>query len=68
MTATSPLLDFTDLPRFDAVTPDQVEGAIDELLQRAEQALETVTAPEFPADWARMAAVLDVATEQLGRA
>jgi oligopeptidase A len=68
MTATLPLLDFTDLPRFDAVTPDQVEAAIGELLQRAEQALETATAPEFPADWARMAGVLDVATEQLGRA
>ena len=68
MIAASPLLDFTDLPRFDAVTPEQVDDAISELLQRAEKALETVTAPAFPADWQAMARVLDVATEQLGRA
>ena len=68
MNAHLPLLDFTDLPRFDAVTPDQIEDALNALLQRAEQALETVTAPDFPADWARLASVLDVATEQLGRA
>jgi oligopeptidase A len=38
------------------------------LLAQANQALETVTRPEFPARWGDIAAVLDVATEKLGRA
>ena len=64
----NPLLDFSDLPRFDAIQPTHIAAALDPLLQAANQALETVTAPAFPADWQRIAAVLDVATEQLGRA
>ena len=64
---TRALLDFTDLPRFDAIRPEDVGPAVDELLQAAQQALETVTAPNFPAEWVAMARVLDVATEHLGR-
>jgi len=63
-----PLLDFSDLPLFDAITPEGVGPAIDELLQQADAALEQVTAPDFPADWKAMASTLDVATERLGRA
>ena len=66
--ATNPLLDFTDLPLFDAIRPEQVEPAIDQLLQAAAAALEQVTAADFAADWQAMARVLDVATERLGRA
>ncbi|MCX7252161.1 MAG: M3 family metallopeptidase [Burkholderiales bacterium] len=66
--AANPLLDFTDLPLFDAIRPEQVEPAIDQLLQAAEAALEQVTAADFAADWQAMALVLDVATEHLGRA
>ncbi|WP_298214662.1 M3 family metallopeptidase [Acidovorax sp.] len=62
------LLDFSDLPLFDRITPPDVAPAMDVLLERASQALETVTAPDFPARWDAMAKVLDVATEELGRA
>lgn len=61
------LLDFSDLPPFDRIAPQDVAPAMDVLLQRANQALETVTAPDFPARWDAIAKVLDVATEQLGR-
>ncbi len=61
------LLDFSDLPPFDRITPQDVAPAMDVLLERANQALETVTAPDFPARWDAIAQVLDVATEQLGR-
>ena len=65
---TSALLDFSDLPLFDRITPEQVAPAVDELLARANAALEQVTQPDFPADWSAIARVLDVATEHLGRA
>ena len=64
----NPLLDFTHLPRFDAIRPEHVQPAVDALLSHANAALETVTADAYPAQWSRMAAVLDVATERLGRA
>ncbi|TCP19278.1 M3 family metallopeptidase [Simplicispira metamorpha] len=64
----NPLLAFTDLPAFDRITPADVAPAMDVLLERANAALETVTAPDFPARWNAMAQVLDVATEALGRA
>ncbi|MFN4118308.1 M3 family metallopeptidase [Acidovorax sp.] len=62
------LLDFSDLPHFDRIAPQDVAPAMDALLERANQALETVTAPDFPARWEDIARVLDVATEQLGTA
>ena len=66
--AANPLLDFTDLPRFDAIRPQDVTPAAEQLLQAANAALETVTASDFPADWQAMAKQLDVSTERLGRA
>ena len=68
MGMTNALLDFSDLPLFDRVRPEDVAPATDQLLAEAEQALETVTAPDFPSDWSAIAKVLDVATERLGRA
>ncbi len=70
MNTTTPnaLLATADLPLFDAITPEQVGPAVDQLLADANAALEQVTAPDFPADWKAMASVLDVATERLGRA
>jgi oligopeptidase A len=65
---TNPLLDFSDLPLFDRIQPEHVAPAVDELLARADMALEEVTAADFPATWAGIASVLDVATENLGRA
>jgi len=64
----NPLLDFSDLPAFDRITPADVAPGIDTLLGRANTALETVTATDFPARWDAIAKVLDVATEELGRA
>ena len=64
----NPLLDFSDLPAFDRIAPADVAPAIDTLLGRADTALETVTATDFPARWDAIAQVLDVATEELGRA
>ena len=66
--ATNPLLDFADLPLFDAIRPEHVEPAIAQLQQAAEQALEKVVATDYPADCEAMASVLDVTTERLGRA
>jgi oligopeptidase A len=64
----NPLLDFNDLPLFDQVRPEHVVPAIDTLLAQSESALQTVTRPEFPAQWTEIAKVLDTATEKLGRA
>ena len=64
----NPLLDFSDLPLFDQIQPAHVAPAVDTLLARADAALETVTAANFPAQWTSIAKVLDVATEELGRA
>ncbi|MDR7377916.1 oligopeptidase A [Rhodoferax ferrireducens] len=65
---TNPLLDFSDLPLFDQIQPEHVGPALDQLLARANTALDTVTQPDFPAQWTEIAKALDVSTEQLGRA
>ncbi len=62
----NPLLDTTGLPLFDRIAPEHVAPAMDVLLAQAEQALSTVTASDFPAQWSAIAASLDVATEKLG--
>ena len=64
----NPLLSFDDLPLFDQIKPEHVAPAINLLLSDASAALETVTAPDFPAGWTDISAVLDVATEKFGRA
>ena len=63
----NPLLATDDLPRFDKITAADVGPAMDALLDQCNAALETVAGPDFPANWQQMAAVLDVATERLGR-
>ncbi|MGJ7488169.1 M3 family metallopeptidase [Variovorax sp. LT2P21] len=67
-TMTNPLLDFTDLPLFDQIKPAHVAPAVDTLLADAEAALQTVTAPDFPADWIAISKVLDVSSERFSRA
>jgi oligopeptidase A len=67
-TSLNPLLDFSDLPRFDAITPAVVGPAIDLLLEAASAALEEVTAVTFPNDWNRISLALDVPAERLSRA
>lgn len=66
--STNPLLDFSDLPLFDAITPADIAPALDVLLANAEKALETVTAPNYPANWSQISSVLDVSVEKLSRA
>ena len=63
-----PLLASTGLPLFDQIRAEHVGPAIDQLIAHASAALETVTAPDFPADWNALATTLDTATEALGRA
>ena len=64
----NPLLHTDGLPAFDAIRPEHVAPAVDALLAQANAALERAVGPEVPADYAAMSAVLDVATERLGRA
>jgi oligopeptidase A len=65
---TNPLLDFSDAPLFDQIQPQHVGPAVNVLLADAQIALDNVTASDFPASWTGISAVLDVATEKLGRA
>ena len=65
---TNPLLQFDALPDFRAIRPEHVSPAIDQLLHEATAALERAVGPDVAADYDAMSAVLDVATERLGRA
>lgn len=65
---TNPLLDTRDLPRFAEIAAEHVGPAVDALITECEAALERATSPEVPADYDALSAVLDVATERLGRA
>ncbi|MGH8088488.1 MAG: M3 family metallopeptidase, partial [Stenotrophomonas sp.] len=67
VTPANPLLDFSGLPRFDAIQPEHIGPAIDTLLAQAEAA---VTAAETaqPVSWASFVEPLDDATERLWRA
>ena len=56
------------MPLFDQIKPGHVAPAMDTLLAYAQQALDTVTVADFPAQWLDISKELDVATEQLGRA
>jgi oligopeptidase A len=64
----NPLLNFHTLPDFASIRPEHVTPAIDELLAQADAALERAVGPDVAADYDAMSAVLDVATERLGRA
>ncbi len=64
----NPLLDFADLPRFDAIRPEHVQPAMEYLLQQAQAALEQAVHSDFPANWQQLSLVLDVPIERLGRA
>ena len=68
MDTNNPLLAIEDLAAFDAIRPAHVEPAITALLTRAEAALEQAVDPATPVDYDTLAAILDVATERLGRA
>lgn len=67
MTPTNPLLDFSGLPRFDAIQPEHIAPAIDALLADAEAAVKTAETVS-PVTWGSFAEPLDDATERLWRA
>jgi len=66
MTATNPLLDFSDLPRFDAIRPEHVTPAITELLAENRALLARLEAA--PATWGDFAAPFFDGNERLTRA
>lgn len=68
MTEANPLLDFSDLPRFDAVRPEHVAPAIRQLLEESNCLVERLTTESTPASWADFAAPLSDGLERLSRA
>ena len=64
----NPLLDFSGLPRFDAITPDHIGPAIDTLLEQNRAVVATLEAPMAQVTWDNFVAPLENATELLGRA
>ncbi|MGN0863038.1 MAG: M3 family metallopeptidase [Stenotrophomonas koreensis] len=64
---TNPLLDFSGLPRFDAITPAHVTPAIDTLLAQARAAVEQARTQGL-VSWENFVVPLDDATERLYRA
>ena len=68
MEAMNPLLDFTGLPRFDALRPEHVAPAIRQLLEENRALVARLAGPECPATWAGFMQPLTDAGERLGRA
>lgn len=67
-TLPNPLLDFSGLPRFDAITPADVQPAIDSLLAQNRTLVERLTDDKVSANWGDFAAPLTDGIEQLSRA
>ncbi len=67
-TAQNPLLDFSDLPRFDLIQPAHVKPAIETLLADGRALIERLTADNTPATWADFAGALSLGLEPFGRA
>ena len=66
--ATNPLLDFSGLPRFDAILAEHVTPAIDHLLARSRTVVQQLEAPQDDVTWDSFVTPLENATELLGRA
>jgi len=67
MSTHNPLLNITDLPAFDQITPEQVEPALDQLLAANREAVEEVLTQANP-DWQSSMEPLDEAGDRLSRA
>jgi len=67
-TELNPLLDFSDLPRFDAVTPEHITPAIATLLEQSRAVVKMLEEPGSGASWSAFVEPLENATEKLGRA
>jgi len=68
MTTPNPLLDFSDLPRFDTVQPEHVKPAIESLLTAGRELIEHLTADSTPATWPDFAGALSDGLEPFSRA
>ena len=64
----NPLLDFSGLPRFDAVRPEHVTPAIRELIAENKALVAKLSAPESQPSWYAFMQPLTDAGERLGRA
>ncbi len=64
----NPLLDFSGLPRFDAIKPEHVTPAVDALLEQCRAVVAKLEAPDTPATWDGFVEPLENATERLHRA
>ncbi|MDQ1830656.1 M3 family metallopeptidase [Massilia scottii] len=64
----NPLLDFSDLPRFNDIKPEHVTPAIDQLIAQASAVVAELEAPGDDVTWDNFVIPLEEATEQLGRA
>ncbi len=64
----NPLLDFSGLPRFDAITPERVSPAIQELLSENRTLVEKISAADVAATWTGFVMPLTDCGERLSRA
>lgn len=64
----NPLLDFSDLPRFDLVQPEHVKPAIESLLASGRELITRLTDDATPATWNDFAGALALGLEPFGRA
>jgi oligopeptidase A len=64
----NPLLDFSGLPRYDALRPEHVTPAIERLLAEGRETLARVSAADVPATWDAFVAPLEDANERVSRA
>lgn len=67
-TTANPLLDFSDLPRFDQIQPEHVKPAITQLLADGRALIERLTGDATPATWGDFAGALADGLEGFGRA
>lgn len=65
---TNPLLDFSDLPRYDLITPEHVAPGIQTLLDESRALVAKLTAPQTPATWGDFAGPLAEGLERISRA
>jgi oligopeptidase A len=68
MTTNNPLLDFSDLPRFDTVQPEHVKPAIESLLAAGRDLITRLTDEQTQATWKDFAGALSDELEPFGRA
>jgi len=67
-TPMNPLLDFSDLPRFDAVKPEHITPAVTALLEENRNVIAQLEAPMTNVTWENFVVPLENANEKLGRA